>query len=179
MTLSDLIPGAGAAKVIGIAVAAAVLFGAGWYVNGERLTSGFDKQELKDQQARALKLEADLKLAADALREATTTIKGATNAYETARAALDEYRNSIGNRYAGIRLCRQPDAAGQLPATPAPAGPGGDHGPGNGAVLPDSTGPDLASLAADAEGLRGRAQLCRAYALAVEQWAARLNQPKR
>ena len=175
MTLTDLIPGAATAKVIGIVVAAAALFGGGWYVNGERLAASYGKQEIKDEQARAALLEGQVRIAANALEAATATLKGATTAYETAHADLEKYRDSIGARYAGVRLCRVEPAAGAgPPGAPAPS-TSGDHGPDTGAVLPDATGPDLASLAADAEGLLQRAYLCRAYGQAVADWTARMK----
>jgi hypothetical protein len=168
------------ARLIAALVGAAALFGAlfyaGWSINGDRLTARYLAQRDRDAAAQVAALAAQVKIATDALAIATRSLQEATNGYESARADLSAYRSTIAAQYGAVRLCRQPvaPAAAGGPGAGAPASAGGASSTAA-AVLPDATGQDLASLAADAEELRQRAKLCRAYVEAVSEWAARLK----
>jgi hypothetical protein len=169
----------GGIAVLGALAMLVALFAWGWHHGAKRATLEAQATEGAEAAARQMALETDLAIATDALAAATKRIQEASGAYEQARSDLSAYRDSLGSRYGGVRLCREATPGSGVGTAGGPAtGPGSAPSSGSGGELPDTTGPDLGALAADAEELRQRAILCAAYVESVEDWTRRVTAPK-
>lgn len=161
--------------ILPLALAVLLFFG-GWWVNGNRWEAKSLRATQSAADARAAKLEQSIASASAALAAATASLSVASETYEKAHSDLDAYRNSLGSRYAGVRLCREPTAPGGGGSGPGATGDSsGASGPGPGGAIPLEIGPALGAFAADAEELRQRAILCKSYAEAVNKWAQALR----
>lgn len=151
---------------IGIFVAiVAVIFGAGWKVGASLTESRWQAAAAKQAQD----YRDNLARAREAERTSYDKAQAASNDYQQKLTDLEgKYRAALG-RLGPVRVRVGPASAGGLPATGA--APGGSDAARDGADVPGAAGsdpdigPDLVTLARDADK-------CREQLTALQAWAA-------
>lgn len=159
-------------KLAVMAIVMALIFGAGWKV-GAGLT---ESRWLRAAAKQAADYQSSLARAREAERASYAKSQEVSRGYQQKLAALEvDYRAALG-RIGPVRVRNCPAVAGGLPATrPAPGRPDAAHDradlPAAAGSDPDrDIGPELVTLARDADH-------CREQLTALEEWAQALSQP--